>query len=178
MQTADELDELPGLAEMEKSARPEPGSALSELSRTELEKQFLPRIDALRSTRTCAAAESLMPPSAFRQNVLFLKEGMTIEPKDLIERLVAAGYERVDVVEARGQCALRGGIVDVFPVGRAGALRLEFFDDELDSLRDFDPMSQRSVSRVNGAVILPAHEALLTQEQAVAAADRFQAALA
>ena len=59
--TADELDELPGLTEMEEAARPEAGSALSELSRTELEKQFLPRIDALRNTRSCAAAESLMP---------------------------------------------------------------------------------------------------------------------
>jgi len=119
----------------------------------------------------------LMPPSSFRQNVLFLKEGMVIEPKDLLERLASAGYERVDVVEARGQFAMRGGIIDIFPVGRAGALRLEFFDDELDSLRDFDPLSQRSVTRVNGAVILPAHEALLTQAQAEAAADRIQEAL-
>ncbi len=120
----------------------------------------------------------LMPPSAFRANVIFLKEGMQIEPADLIDRLVSAGYERVDVVEGRGQCALRGGIVDIFPVGRAGALRLEFFDDELDSLRDFDPLSQRSVNRVSGAVILPAHETLLTQEQANAAADRLEKALA
>ena len=120
----------------------------------------------------------LMPPSVFRSNVIFLKEGMQTEPADLIERLISAGYERVDVVEARGQCALRGGIVDIFPVGRAGALRLEFFDDELDSLRDFDPLSQRSISRVTGAVILPAHEALLTRDQAAAAADRLEAALA
>ena len=119
----------------------------------------------------------LMPPSVFSKNIILLKEGMQIEPSDLIVRLVDAGYERVDIVEARGQCALRGGIVDVFPVGRAGALRLEFFDDELDSLRDFDPLSQRSVTRVSGAVILPAHEALLNQEQANAAADRIQAAL-
>ncbi len=119
----------------------------------------------------------LMPPSAFKSNVIFLKEGMQIEPADLIARLISAGYERVDVVEARGQCALRGGIVDLFPVGRAGALRLEFFDDELDSLRDFDPMSQRSITRVSGAVILPAHETLLTQEQADAAADRLRKAL-
>ena len=119
----------------------------------------------------------LMPPSAFRKNVVLLKEGMQMEPIDLIARLTDAGYERVDVVEARGQCALRGGIVDLFPVGRASALRLEFFDDELDSLRDFDPLSQRSVSRVTGAVILPAHETLLTAEEANAAADRLQDAL-
>ncbi len=119
----------------------------------------------------------LMPPSAFRDNVIFLKEGMVVEPKDLVARLLDAGYERVDLVEARGQFTTRGGIVDIFPVGRAGALRLEFFDDELDSLREFDPMSQRSVTRVNGAVILPAHETLLTQQQADAAADRLQEAL-
>ncbi len=119
----------------------------------------------------------LMPPGSFRANVLFLKEGLRMEPAQLVERLTNAGYERVDVVEARGQCALRGGIVDLYPVGRAGALRLEFFDDELDSLRDFDPLSQRSVARVAGAVVLPAHEALLTQPQAEAAADRLKAAL-
>ncbi len=124
-----------------------------------------------------ALMHPIMPRQIFIENVTMLKEGMVIEPTDLIERLTAAGYERVDVVEARGQCAMRGGIVDIFPIGRAYALRLEFFDDELDSLRDFDPLTQRSIERVPNAMILPAREVLLTKEQAHSAADRIEAAL-
>ncbi|MBO4297736.1 MAG: transcription-repair coupling factor [Clostridia bacterium] len=119
----------------------------------------------------------LMPAKTFRRAVVRLEEGMTIEPQELMRKFAEAGYERTDVVESRGQCALRGGIVDIFPVGRASALRLEFFDDELDSLRDFDPMSQRSTDRVTKAWVLPAHETLLNAEEAGAAADRIEAAL-
>ncbi|MBR3504560.1 MAG: transcription-repair coupling factor [Clostridia bacterium] len=119
----------------------------------------------------------LMPAGTFRRGVVKVEAGMTIEPQALMKRLAEAGYERADVVENRGQCALRGGIVDIFPVGRASALRLEFFDDELDSLRDFDPMSQRSTGRVERAWILPAHETLLTDEEARRAAERIEAAL-
>jgi len=124
-----------------------------------------------------ALLSPLMPPRTFRDNIILLKEGMQLDPDELMRRLIDAGYERSDVVEARGQCTKRGGIVDIFPVGRAGALRLEFFDDELDSLRDFDPLSQRTVARIPGAIVLPAHEALLTAEQAESAADRLQEAL-
>jgi len=119
----------------------------------------------------------LMPPTRFRRGVIRLEEGMTIEPRALMGQFVDAGYERTDVVENRGQCALRGGIVDIFPVGRASALRLEFFDDELDSLRDFDPMSQRSTDRVEKAWVLPAHEALLDDDEAAQAAARIEAAV-
>lgn len=119
----------------------------------------------------------LMPPSSFRRGVIKLQRGMVIEPKALMNRLIDAGYERVDMVESRGQCALRGGIIDVFPVGRASAIRLEFFDDELDMLRDFDAMTQRSTDEVERAWILPGHETLLTAEEAGQAADRIERAL-
>ncbi len=124
-----------------------------------------------------ALLHPLMPRKNFIDNVTLLKEGMMIEPTDLIDKLTAAGYERVDVVEARGQCAMRGGIVDIFPIGRAYGLRLEFFDDELDSLRDFDPLTQRSIERIDRAMILPAREVLLTKEQAQKAAERLESAL-
>ena len=119
----------------------------------------------------------LMPPEAFRRGVLDFSEGMSIAPEDVMAQLVSAGYEATDVVESRGQCARRGGIVDVFPVGRSAALRLEFFGDELDSLRDFDPLTQRSTDKVTKARVLPAHETLLTRDEARAAADRLEAAL-
>ena len=119
----------------------------------------------------------LMPARTFAGHMTKLTEGDRIDPTVLMQRLVEAGYERVNIVEGRGQCAMRGGIVDVYPVGRASALRMEFFDDELDSLRDFDPLSQRSTDRVKKALILPAREALLSPEEGKAAADRLQAAL-
>ena len=102
----------------------------------------------------------LAPPEQFSGRIIDLSEGMRMEPADLIARLSAAGYERVHLVEARGQCALRGGILDVYPVGGPGALRVEFFDDEIDSIRTFDVMTQRSVSRRATVRLYPAQELL------------------
>ena len=119
----------------------------------------------------------LMPPASFKRGVIKLQRGLVIEPKDLMARLIDAGYERVDVVESRGQCALRGGIIDVFPVGRASALRIEFFDDELDMLREFDALTQRSTDEIERAWVLPANETILTADEASAAAERILRAL-
>ena len=116
----------------------------------------------------------MMPPERFRENIIVLEEGMQMEPADLIGRLTNAGYERVQLVEARGQCALRGGILDVYPVGGANALRVEFFDDEIDSIRSFDVMTQRSISRRPEVCIYPAQEILMTEEDANFAADKLE----
>ncbi|MBR6767682.1 MAG: DEAD/DEAH box helicase, partial [Clostridia bacterium] len=114
----------------------------------------------------------MMPPERFRENVIEIEEGMQMEPADLIAGLVKAGYERVQLVEGRGQCALRGGILDVYPVGGANALRVEFFDDEIDSIRSFDVMTQRSISRRPSACLYPAQEILMTEDEAAEAAQK------
>lgn len=124
-----------------------------------------------------ALMHRLMPAALFRENIITFEEGEILDPQDAIAMLVAAGYERVDVVESRGQCAIRGGILDVYPVGRPNALRIEFFDDEIDSLRDFDVMTQRSIERVQSAMLFPASEALITPEMANRAADILDSAL-
>ena len=80
--------------------------------------------------------------------------------------LVKMGYERVDMVEGRGQCALRGDIVDAFSPAENGATRIEFWDDEVDSIRAFDPISQRSLEPMEEAAFYPAVEWLLPQERA------------
>lgn len=116
----------------------------------------------------------LMPRERFMSGIIDIAAGDRMEPADLAAKLVLNGYERVDMVENHGQCAVRGGILDVYPVGRANALRVEFFDDEVDSLRDFDVMSQRSVDRVDSARLLPATEALLTGQEAVEASWRIE----
>ncbi|MBR1820402.1 MAG: hypothetical protein IJ769_02135 [Clostridia bacterium] len=103
----------------------------------------------------------LAPAADFDARIIELSEGATMEPAELMARLTAAGYERVHLVEARGQCALRGGILDVYPVGGPNALRVEFFDDEIDSIRSFDVMTQRSISRRQTVRLYPAQEILL-----------------
>jgi len=84
-----------------------------------------------------------------------LATGATHPPEDLIERLVGQGFERVEFVEQPGDLALRGGILDVFPFMGNYPIRIEFFGDEIDSIREFDILTQRSVSRKNFARLIP-----------------------
>ncbi|MBR1586089.1 MAG: transcription-repair coupling factor [Clostridia bacterium] len=118
----------------------------------------------------CTAADGLLsrmlPPEEYERFALHLTADSRMAPGDLIARLVKMGYERVDMVEGKGQCALRGAIVDVFSPAEASATRIEFFDDEIDSIRSFDPISQRSLDRQAQASFYPAVEWLLPAEDA------------
>lgn len=129
----------------------------------------------------CLPIESLMnrmpAPGRFRSATFTLTEGERHEPTALIEALVKNGYERVPMVEGKGQCAMRGAILDVFPPSETNAIRVEFFDDEVDSLREFDPISQRSLRRVKSVEIPPATECLLDPSELDAAAERLLEAL-
>lgn len=78
-------------------------------------------------------------------SVIELKRGETLEFTEFTKNLALGGYDRVDIVQSVGEFALRGGIIDIYPVGTDAPLRLEFFGDEIDSIREFDPLSQRSV---------------------------------
>ena len=113
----------------------------------------------------CLPADALLwrmtPPEVARAMTVTVHTGDQMQPSDLMARLAEAGYERVDMVEGKGQCALRGAIVDVYPPCETDALRIEFFDDEIDGMRTFDCVSQRSVERLDSAVIAPAGEYLL-----------------
>ena len=128
----------------------------------------------------CVSAEAALDRcpnvQAFQSSAIPLREGGRIAQGALIGQLLHLGYERVAMVEGRGQCAVRGAIVDVFPPTEPDALRIEFFDDEIDSLRRFDSVSQRSVERVKDALITPASECILGDPQI--AAKRFEAAIA
>jgi transcription-repair coupling factor (superfamily II helicase) len=90
---------------------------------------------------------------------LELKTGDELNLEDLLEHLRSVGYESGEPVSAVGQYSLRGGIVDVFPPEADWPLRLEFFGDQLESLREFDPSSQRSRKPVPQALLLPLCEA-------------------
>ena len=80
-------------------------------------------------------------------------------------------------MEGKGQCALRGSILDVYPPSAQQGYRVEFFDDEVDSVRQLDCISQRSLQRVKSAVVAPACEVLLSTDSASDAATRMRRAL-
>ncbi len=96
-----------------------------------------------------------------------LAVGSTVPFSDLVEKLEARGFERVPLVEEIGQFSVRGGLVDVFSVGAPDPLRIEFWGDEIDSIRSFDILDQRSTGALESASILPvafaAHEDDSTQ---------------
>ena len=81
-------------------------------------------------------------------NVLQIEVGKTISLDSIKEKLVFLGYERTDMVEGRGQFAVRGGIIDVFPLTTSHPIRIEFWGDEIDSIRLFDENTQRSIEPV------------------------------
>lgn len=94
-------------------------------------------------------------------NALQLEVGMSLLMEELTSRLVALGYERTDMVEGRGNFCVRGGIVDVFPLTTLNPIRIEFWGDEIDSIRVFDVESQRTIEAIKDISIFPAEEFLV-----------------
>jgi transcription-repair coupling factor (superfamily II helicase) len=109
----------------------------------------------------CASALALaepVPPPDVRPAALRVSRGEEPGIDALAEALALAGYERVERVEERGQFAVRGGIVDVFPTTGREPLRIELFGDEVEGIRAFSPFTQRALRDVDDAVIQPAAE--------------------
>ncbi len=107
-----------------------------------------------------ALLQRTLPPSYFKSATLELKVGQVQRMDTLIQRWLGSGYEPATIVIEPGSFSRRGGILDIFPLASAYPLRIEFFDDEIESLRRFDPATQRSTERVDAARIVPAREAL------------------
>ncbi|MEO8571983.1 MAG: DEAD/DEAH box helicase, partial [Chloroflexota bacterium] len=107
-----------------------------------------------------------------------LRVGARIHQDALLRELFDLGYVPVTEVAGRGESARRGGIVDVFPPSMALPIRIEFFGDEIDSLRSFDPTDQRTVGTIDRAVLLPASEFLLPVDGAAAIRTRLGKAAA
>ena len=102
--------------------------------------------------------DRLLPLEDIRKKILHLKEADMIETDALIKRLVTLGYERQEQVAVPGEFAVRGGIVDVFPLTEEAPVRIELFGDEIDTIRVFDIDSQRTVERVPEVTLFPAAE--------------------
>ena len=102
-----------------------------------------------------AAVQKGMSRQDFERLSLTVRTGDVLERGQLLQRLVQLGYESADEVETKGQFNARGGIVDIYPINSEHPVRLEFFDDEIDSLREFDVDTKRSIRNIGDAVIMP-----------------------
>lgn len=98
-------------------------------------------------------------------SVLHIAQADTLDLDALVEQLVRMGYERQYQVDNIGQFALRGGILDIFPLTEENPVRIELWDDEVDTLRTFDVESQKSIENIEKLVVYPACELVLSTEE-------------
>jgi transcription-repair coupling factor (superfamily II helicase) len=115
-------------------------------------------------TTANAATQRLLTPFRIRQLTRRLAEGERIDRETLISLLSANGYQRSDAVHEAGEFAVRGSIIDLYPAGEQQAIRLDFFGDEIESMRRFDPADQRTTGRAEAITLMPAGEALLDED--------------
>lgn len=125
----------------------------------------LPRLQRGLLVLPVSTAMQRLPPTHYvHGRTLLLKPGDTLDPEALRSHLPAAGYRAVESVTLPGEFAVRGGMIDLYPAGSAAPFRIELFDDEVDSLRTFDPDSQRTVEKVDEIRLLPAREYPFTED--------------
>ncbi|MDB6024438.1 MAG: mfd [Verrucomicrobiales bacterium] len=109
-------------------------------------------------TSVAALLQKTFPAGAIEKRTRYFKRGDKMDPMDLIEWLEEQGYEPEAQVTSKGDISLRGGILDVWPLTNLWPVRLEFFGDELDSLRNFDPITQISRDEITSVTIPPGGE--------------------
>jgi transcription-repair coupling factor (superfamily II helicase) len=107
-----------------------------------------------------ALMHPIMAPDDFEAGLITLTQGARFEPGDLASRCLRLGYQPSPIVDEPGTFSRRGGIFDVFPPTESFPIRIEFFDDEVDSLRRYDPESQRSGGNIEHVTIVPASEVM------------------
>ena len=110
-----------------------------------------------------AAIQKMISKKALYKNILKFKVGETSDFESIKQKLVNLGYVRCDLIEGRGQFSIRGGIVDISITDKNG-VRIEFWGDEIDSIRFFNIVSQRSIENIEKVTIYPAHEYILEKD--------------
>jgi len=114
---------------------------------------------------TAAALMQRLPPRTFlEQHALIIRTGENLQLDHFRERLVDAGYRGVAQVEERGEFAVRGSILDLYPMSSNLPFRVEFFDEEIETIRTFDPDTQRGLDKATTIELLPAHEFPLNED--------------
>ncbi|MDX1738904.1 MAG: CarD family transcriptional regulator, partial [Alphaproteobacteria bacterium] len=111
-----------------------------------------------------AALQRVLPKERLRSAALIAKKSQKVDHKNLFEYLEQNGYQRTGTVREAGEYAVRGGIIDLFPAGYENPVRLDFFDEELDVIRIFDAVSQRTIGELEEIQLIPVSEVLLTSD--------------
>ena len=111
-------------------------------------------------TTSQAMLYKLPPRQHFADACRVLKLGAEIDPDDVATMLMRGGYQSVELVEVKGEFARRGDILDVYPLTANAPVRIEFFGDEIDTIRTFDPISQRSTASIESVILTPLREVL------------------
>ena len=129
---------------------------IKEILQNERKKIIVTSIDSLTSLYT--------PKEYYLRYSMIIKTGDNVDLKEISKSLLQCGYERVEVVEGKGEFSFRGGILDVFPPTSAYPYRVELFGDEVDSIRTFNTESQRSIEKVKEFSIFPSKEVIVDDE--------------
>ncbi|EOD00344.1 transcription-repair coupling factor [Caldisalinibacter kiritimatiensis] len=111
-----------------------------------------------------AVLNKIMRPEVLTKYNMELEIGSIVDLDEVTKRFILMGYERVDMVEGKGQFSIRGGIIDFYPLVGTNPYRIELFDDEVDSIRAFDLKDQRSIENIDKVYISPAKELIIEEE--------------
>lgn len=133
-------------------------------ARLKVINQILNKKKKIIITSVDAFSARYSPRKLFQDYTMKLKESDEVDFNEITKKLVQSGYERVEMVEGKGQFSLRGGILDVFPTCSTYPYRIELFGDEIESIRTFNVESQRSIDKVKKIEIFPAKEIIITEE--------------
>lgn len=131
--------------------------------RIEALEHLLYRDEGVVITTSRALLGLTIPPKKLKENTIRLRVGEQLDRDALLEHLSDGGFDRFPMIEKVGQISVRGGILDVFPYTAEHPLRIEFFGDEVESIRRFDIASQRSLEPVEEIIISPAREIILDE---------------
>lgn len=125
-------------------------------------------------TTPSALASYTLPKDLFEENTIKLTAESSLDMDEFVKKLLYMGYMRVSTVESIGQFSVRGSIIDVFSTGSTMPLRIEFWGDDVDSMRYFDPGTQLSSENTESAYIYPAMELIYTPEQAAKVCEKIR----
>ncbi len=120
--------------------------------------------DGIYVAPAAAFISKALPPSHFRGMIIDLQLNQQVDRQELLAQLVGRGYERTTITETGGQFSARGDIIDIYSPGIRNPIRVELFDDVVESIRYFDPHTQRSTEKLERVTIIPARELLITAD--------------
>ena len=144
----------------------------SDIRGNALTRERMSAIEAVISNNSCtiittidALMNKLPALEYFEEGIVAVSDADTIELEALRRKLVAMGYEGVGTCEHPGEFAVRGGIIDVYPLTAELPVRIELWGDEVDSIRSYDPTNQKSIENISSVIIFPAIEVILDRDQ-------------